>query len=363
MFPYLIQRDSRLLLTLALRFGNILKNMTKKSKEVVVSGMRPTGRLHLGHFFGVLKNWQELQKKYSCYFFVADWHSLTTEYAKTEIIQNSITTIVIDWLAAGINPDQAILFVQSQVPEHAELHLLLSMITPLGWLERVPSYKELKQENKTKDLSTYGFLGYPLLQTSDVAIYKARHIPVGQDQVAHIELAREIIRRFSHLYSTDILPEPKALLTQGAKILGTDGRKMSKSYDNCVYLSDSVEEANKKFMAYITDPQRKLRGDPGNPDVCPIYAFHQLVTPAAQIEEINRGCRSAAMGCVDCKKTLLTHLNSSLEEFRNKRKELEKNPKIVYDILKEGSLKASAVARETLKEVRSAMGMGEYASK
>ncbi len=325
-------------------------------RETIVSGMRPTGPLHLGHYFGVLKNWIELQKKERCYFFVADWHSLTTEYAQVDVIKKSVDDMVINWLAAGVDPERSVLFIQSEVPEHAELHLLFSMITPISWLERVPSYKELKQELKDKDLSTYGFLGYPLLQSADIAIYKATAVPVGQDQEAHIELTREIIRRFNYLYKKPIFPEPKTLLTEFPKIAGTDGRKMSKSYNNCIYLSDSEEEANKKLMKCITDPARMRREDPGNPDVCTIFSYHKLATSEATRRQIDADCRTAAIGCVDCKKILIKNLTEELAPFRERRKKVKKEE--VVSLLHEGSKKAGLVARQTLKEAQSAMGLG-----
>lgn len=325
-----------------------------KKKEIIVSGMRPTGLLHIGHYFGVLRNWVRLQQEYRCFYFVADWHSLTTDYAQVDQIQKHLKEMVIDWLASGVDPNQATLFVQSMVPEHAELQLLFSMITPLGWLERVPSYKELRQELKGKDLSTHGFLGYPLLQTADVAIYKANKVPVGQDQAAHLEIAREIIRRFNFLYKP-VFPEPETLLTETPKILGTDGRKMSKSYGNCIYLSDSEEEANKKLMSCITDPARVRRQDPGNPEVCTVFSYHKLVTPKETIQEIDRDCRSAKLGCVDCKKILIKTLSQELKSFREKRKEI--SSKKVIDILRAGAKEAGVTAKKTLDEVNEAMGL------
>lgn len=331
--------------------------MPLKTKEVVVSGMRPTGLLHLGHYFGVLKNWVELQNQYSCYFFVADWHSLTTEYQNVAGVQKAQFEMVVDWLASGVSPEKCIPFIQSHVPEHAELYLLLGMITPLGWLERVPSFKELQKELQGRELSTHGFLGYPLLQTSDVALYKAALVPVGEDQVAHIELAREVIRRFNFLYKMNF-PEPKSLLTKAAKILGTDGRKMSKSYQNCIYLSESEEEMNAKIKGHYTDPARQRKTDPGNPDICPIYDYHKLVTDSQTNGQINQDCRKAAIGCSDCKKILMKSLAQELKPFREKRQGLQSNPKKVKEILSSGSEKARKVAGETLAEVSKAMGLG-----
>lgn len=332
--------------------------MISKSQPIVVSAMRPTGALHLGHYFGVLKNWIALQEKYACYFFVADWHALTTEYAKVDIIRKSAREMVIDWLAAGVNPEKATLFVQSRVPEHAELHLLLSMITPIPWLERVPSYKELRRELSDRDLSSYGFLGYPLLQTADVAIYKANKVPVGQDQAAHLELSREVIRRFHFLYSPkkEIIPEPQTLMTDTPKLLGIDGRKMSKSYDNAIYLSDPVEASHQKIMKCITDPARARRQDPGNPDICTLYSYHKLSTPQETLSEINRDCRTAALGCVDCKKILIKNMDGDLESFREKRKKIK--PKEVDEIVAEGNGVAQKAAQKTLEEVNGVMGLG-----
>lgn len=330
--------------------------MIESNQKIVVSGMRPTGPLHLGHYFGVLKNWIGLQKKYRCYFFVADWHCLTTEYSNVSEVKHYLHEMVLDWLSCGLDPTQVVLFVQSRVPEHAELYLLFSMITPLGWLTRVPSYKELQAELTSKDLSTYGFLGYPLLQTADVAIYKANFVPVGQDQVAHIELAREVIRRFNHLYR-EIFPEPQILLNQAARIVGTDGRKMSKSYQNSIYLSDSLEQTNEKIRHHYTDPARKRRTDPGNPDRCPIFAHHQQVTNLETTQQINEDCRKAAIGCVDCKKILMKNVEEELVPYRIRRERFLKKPETVTEILAEGSQKAQQAAKRTLAEANEAMGI------
>lgn len=325
-------------------------------KQVIVSGMRPTGLLHLGHYFGVLKSWQQLQQAYECYFFVADWHSLTTEYQNVEVVQHSLREMVVDWLAAGVSPEQCHLFIQSQVPEHAELHLLLAMITPLGWLERVPSYKELKLELKGKDLNTYGFLGYPLLQTADVALYKANQVPVGEDQVAHIEFSREVLRRFNHLYG-QLFPEPQPLLTKAAKLKGTDGRKMSKSYDNSIYLSDATAVLEKKILGHYTDPQRQRKTDPGNPDVCPIFDYHKLVSLQTVQDEVNQACRRAEIGCVDCKRKLLIPLKAELVPFQEARQTIQAKPKLVIEVLEQGRREASVVAERTLAEANQAMGI------
>lgn len=329
-------------------------SMTKK--KIVVSGMRPTGKLHLGHYFGVLKNWVELQDQYQCYFFVADWHALTTEYANTKKIKEWEKDIVLDWLAVGLDPEKCTLFVQSRVPEHAELQLLLGMITPISWLERVPSYKELKQELKDRDLGTYGFLGYPLLQTADVAIYHADFVPVGQDQVAHLELSREILRRFNHLYG-ETFTEPQPLLTEAAKVPGTDGRKMSKSYDNAVFLSEDIESVQKKIMACLTDPGRGRRSDPGNPDVCTIYDYHKIFTPAPKVSEINVQCRSAEIGCVDCKKIAFENLQNFLKPIAEKRKALQGQKGLVEQIIQEGSKRARETAQQNLAKINEVMGI------
>lgn len=324
-------------------------------KQRVLSGMRPTGPLHLGHYHGVLKNWVELQEKYECFFFVADWHALTTEYADPKDTVKWSYEMLLDWLSIGIDPKKSVLFFQSRILEHAELHLLLSMITPLGWLNRVPSYKEMREQLKNKDLSTYGFLGYPLLQTADIVMYKAAYVPVGEDQVAHVELAREIVRRFNHLYGEEVLVEPQALLAHTPKVPGLDKRKMSKSYNNCIFMSEDAEAVKKKIMPAVTDPARMRRTDPGNPDNCIIHDYHQLYSPPQVVKEIEEGCRSAAIGCVDCKKMLLEHMNGFWEPIRKKRSDLAKKPDHIWDIAREGDKKARNMALETMEHVRSAM--------
>ncbi len=324
-------------------------------KTRIVSGMRPTGKLHLGHYHGVLRNWLMLQEKEECFFFVADWHALTTEYADPEVIRQSTRDVLADWLAVGLNPDKATIFVQSHVKEHAELHLLLSMITPLGWLERVPSFKEMQQELATKDLSTYGFLGYPLLQAADVALYDGNKVPVGVDQVPHIELAREIVRRFNHLYQGSILVEAQPLLTSAPKLLGLDRRKMSKSYNNSIYLSDTPEEVSKKVQAAITDPARVKRSDPGNPDICIIYDYHKLHNTPEETTKVAQECRAAVLGCTDDKKKMAALLNDFLDPIRRKREEILRDPGYVDDVARRGSEKARAIAQETLNRVQKAM--------
>lgn len=320
----------------------------------VVSGMRPTGYLHLGHYLGVLKNWITLQSQYECYFFVADWHSLTTEYAQPEKIKDFTRQMVLDWLACGIDPEKATIFIQSQIPEHAELHLLLSMMTPISWLERVPSYKELRNELQEKDLSTYGFLGYPLLQTADVVIYQANKVPVGQDQLAHIELSREVARRFNHLYGETFV-EPEALLTEVPKLLGTDGRKMSKSYNNSIFLAEDLEAVQKKVLAMMTDPARVRKTDPGNPEICPVYDYHKIYTSEPKLSELAQGCRSAAIGCIQCKKVFLETLIPFLKEHQERRKSFESQPKKVEEILAAGQEKARKVAAQNLQLVKEKM--------
>jgi len=326
--------------------------MAKKKR--VLSGMQPSGRLHLGNLMGALDNWRRLQDEYECYYFIADWHALTTQYADTSKMRTYVHEMVVDWLSAGLDPERSVLFQQSRLPEHAVLHLLFSMITPLPWLERVPTYKEKMENVQDRDLYTYGFLGYPVLQAADILIYEADYVPVGVDQLPHLELTREIGRRFNAFYG-DVLPDPQPLLTQYPKLLGTDGRKMSKSYNNCLYLSDSPEEITKKVMAMVTDPARMRRSDPGNPDVCPLYTLDQIFAPKAWCDHVNVECRRAGIGCVDDKKELLKHLLAYLKPIQEKRKELSASPKIVAEIIAAGSARARIVAKETLAKVQEAM--------
>ncbi len=328
--------------------------MSKKKR--VLSGMQPSGLLHLGNLMGALDNWRRLQDEYECYYFIADWHALTTNYADTSKIRTYVREMVIDWLSAGLDPEKCVLFQQSLVPEHAVLHLLLSMSTPLPWLERVPTYKEKIDQIQDRDMNTYGFLGYPVLQTADILIYKAHFVPVGVDQLPHLELAREICRRFDQFYG-EVFPEPQPLMTEYPKLPGTDGRKMSKSYNNCLYLSDSPEEITKKVMAMVTDPARVRRQDPGNPDVCPLFTLDRIFAPKEWCDHVNVECRRAGIGCVDDKKELLKHLLAYLKPIQEKRKELSASPKQVEEIIAAGSEKAQAVARKTLAEVREAMKM------
>jgi tryptophanyl-tRNA synthetase len=323
-------------------------------KKVVVSGMRPTGRLHLGHLHGALTNWIGLQAEATCYFFSADWHALTTSYDRTEIVKPAEREMFVDWVAAGLDPQKCTLFVQSQVKEHAELFLLLSMITPVGWLERSPSYKEMRENITDRDLALYGFLGYPVLQTADIILYKANQVPVGVDQVPHLELAREIVRRFNFHYG-DVFPEPAPLLTQAPKILGTDGRKMSKSYGNAIDLGESAEATAKKVMPMTTDPARKRRTDPGDPDVCPVGFLHKVTSPPEVMAWVYEGCRTAGIGCVDCKKKLLERLGPQQEAMRERRERLLARPQEVDELVQLGTRKAREVAARTMDEVRAAM--------
>lgn len=322
--------------------------------QIVLSGMRSTGKIHLGNYFGALKNWVDLQERYSCYFFAADWHALTSEYADPSKVASNTLEMVTDWLAAGLDPAKSVIFVQSLVPDHAELHLLLSMITPLGWLERVPTYKEQIQQLENKDLATYGFLGYPVLQAVDIIIYRAHFVPVGEDQASHIEMSREVARRFNFLYG-EVFPEPKALFTPTPKVPGIDGRKMSKSYGNAINLSDTPDEIRKKCMQMFTDPERLKRSQPGRPEVCNLYEFHKLVSSPEVQERVARQCRAAEIGCVDDKKGLAEILIEALEPMRKRRAELD--PSTVYDILVEGSRKARERTGETMELVRSALNL------
>ena len=326
------------------------------AKRRILSGIRPTGKLHLGNYLGALKNWVDLQDNggYECFYFIADWHALTSDYSRTEEIRQNRVDIVIDWLAAGLDPKQSTLFVQSSVMEHAELFVLLCMITPLPWLERNPTYKEMKQELVDRDLSTFGFLGYPVLQAADIIMYKAYGVPVGVDQLPHVELTREIARRFNFLYR-EIFPIPEPLMTQVPKLLGIDGRKMSKSYDNAIYLSDRGEDLQKKVESMFTDPQRQRKSDPGRPEVCNVFSFHNLYTPQAEVDEIERDCRGAAIGCVQCKKRLAQRVAEGLRPIHEKQDYYRAHIREVHDIIADGNERARAVARATMAEVRDAV--------
>nr|WP_011398502.1 tryptophan--tRNA ligase [Hahella chejuensis] len=396
------------------------------SQRRVLSGMRPTGKLHLGHYHGVLKNWVQLQHEYECFFFVADWHALTTHYETPYDIEQSVWEMVIDWLAAGINPGSATMFVQSRVPEHAELHLLLSMITPLGWLERVPTYKDQQEKLKERDLATYGFLGYPLLQSADILVYRAGWVPVGADQVSHIEMTREVARRFNHLYGREpgfeeqaeaaikrmgkktaklyeslrkryleqgdgealetarallrdqqnislgdrerlygflegggkvILPEPQVLLTPEAKMPGLDGQKMSKSYGNTIGLREDADSISEKVRTMQTDPQRVRRTDPGDPDKCPVWQLHQVYSDEATKSWAQQGCRSAGIGCIECKKPVADAIIEEQRPMRERAKRYEEDPGLVHSIIAEGCDHARDAAKATLEEVRSVIGL------
>jgi len=357
----------------------------------VLSGMRPTGKLHLGNYMGALYNWVRLQHEYECYFFIADWHALTTDYADTSNVKQNTLDVALDWLGAGLDPDRATLFVQSWVPQHAELHLLFSMITPLGWLERVPSYKEQQQQigdvsTGGKDLSTYGFLGYPLLQSADILIYQADLVPVGQDQVAHVELTREVARRFNFFYpggtppgsreiihgadglvrlDVDIspyarapfpvLPEPQSLLTPSPKLPGTDGRKMSKSYGNTVLMSDPEPVIRQKLKTMVTDPARIRRSDPGNPDICPVFDLHKIFSSAETQQKVREGCTTAGIGCIECKSWLADAVVAELAPIQERRRGFEVKPDQVWEILRDGSAQARSRADQTMRQVRDAM--------
>lgn len=323
-------------------------------KKRILSGMRPTGPLHLGNLLGALANWVDMQDNYDCYFFIADWHALTSDYEKPDKIQNYIREMMIDWLSAGLTPEKSTLFVQSRVKEHAELYLLLSMITPVPWLERNPTYKDQIVQMTNKDLSTFGFLGYPVLQAADIIMYKPDGVPVGVDQVPHVEITREIARRFNFLYG-EVFPEPQAMLTETPKILGLDRRKMSKSYNNAIYLSDDSETIAAKVAQMITDPQRARRSDPGDPDVCNVFSFHNLYTDPQKVAQIDAECRSAEIGCVECKKIMAGYLIRALEPVREKRRYYESRPEVVEEIMRTGSTRAREVAQNTMAEVRSAV--------
>jgi tryptophanyl-tRNA synthetase len=345
-------------------FKLVTSKMTlTKTRKRVLSGMRSTGKLHLGNYVGALQNWVRMQDEYECFFEVADWHALTTDYADTSRVKENSLEVALDWLAAGLDPEKSVIFIQSHVPAHAELHLLFSMITPLGWLERVPTYKEQRDNIKDKDLGTYGFLGYPVLQAADILVYKADCVPVGEDQVAHVELTREIARRFNSFYGTpeEVFPEPQSLLTPAAKLPGTDGRKMSKSYGNTILLTDAEAVVRQKLKTMVTDPARVRRSDPGNPDVCPVGDLHKIFSSKETMAKVNDGCRSAGIGCIECKGWAADGVVKLLNPMQERRKKFEENPRLAWDILEDGSRRASAAAAETMRDVRAAMGMSvEY---
>ena len=325
--------------------------------DTIVSGMRPTGgQLHLGHLHGALKNWVLLQEQYRCYFFAADWHVLTTDYAAPQNIEQNTLNIVIDWLSVGLDPKRCVIFRQSRIKEHAELHLLLSMITPVPWLERNPTYKEQLKELVGKDLSTYGFLGYPVLQAADIIMYKGNKVPVGVDQAPHVELTREIVRRFNQTYRP-IFPEPEALLTETQKLPGLDGRKMSKSYNNAVFLSDPPKEIDQKLSRMMTDPARVRRTDPGEPEKCPAFELHKIYCTPEEIDYVSKGCRTAGIGCLECKKVMINRVIAELTPIQEKRAALEKRPQEVHEVIAAGNRVAQETASETMVEVREAIGL------
>ena len=347
---------------------------TQRRKRVL-SGMRSTGKLHLGNYVGALQNWVRMQDEYECFFFVADWHALTTDYADTSQVKQNSIEVLLDWLAAGLDPERCTMFIQSHVPQHAELHLLLSMITPLGWLERVPTYKEQRENIAEKDLGTYGFLGYPVLQAADILLYKGDLVPVGEDQVAHVELTREIARRFNQFYHPIerspnamgtglpmsgpklVFPEPQALKTNAPKLPGTDGRKMSKSYGNTILLTDPEPVVRQKLKTMVTDPARVRRTDPGNPDVCPVGDLHKIFSDAETNAKVDVGCRSAGIGCIECKGWAADSLMRVLSPMQERRKKYEQNPRLAWAILESGSERARNQASKTMNEVREAMKM------
>ena len=325
------------------------------NKKRVVSGIRPTGPLHWGNYFGALKNWIGLQDRYNCFYFIADWHALTTSYDRTGELFPAVKDVLKDWLAVGLSPEKSVIFIQSWVPEHAELHLLLSMITPLGWLERVPSFKEMQRQMADRDLNMYGFLGYPLLQTADVLIYNTHLVPVGEDQVAHLEFAREVVRRYHYLMKRQVFVEPQPLLTAAARVPGIDGRKMSKSFENAIYIADDEKTIRQKLMGAITDPARKRREDPGTPEVCNIFAYHKLYLSEKETEKIARQCCRAEIGCVDCKKICIEKAVAFWRPIRERRATWDGREEELLDLAREGSRKAREAAMKTMEPVREAM--------
>jgi tryptophanyl-tRNA synthetase len=325
-----------------------------ESPQYLLSGLRPTGRVHLGNYFGAIRNWAQLQDRYSCFYFIADWHALTSDYADPSNVRKATFDAVADLLAAGLDPQKCVIFLQSDVREHAELHLLLSMVTPLPWLERVPTFKDQQQQLEDKDLNTYGFLGYPLLQTADIIIYRASWVPVGEDQASHLELSREIVRRFNNFYGP-VFPEPQPLFTPTPKVPGLDGRKMSKSYGNTIALTAEADEIRGLVATMFTDPNRIRRSDPGNPDICNLFQFHKLFSDDETIARVDHECRTAQIGCVQDKKLLAEIMIEALRPIRTRREEIDRDPSIVWDTLREGGQKARQRAAETLNLVRKAM--------
>ena len=320
-------------------------------KKTVFSAMRPTGKLHLGHLVGALHNWLELQKKYTCIFSIVDWHALMGEYENSHVIQENIIEMAIDWIACGIDPEKSILFIQSQVPEHLELQMIFSCITPLGWLERNPTYKEQLREIKTRNLQTYGFLGYPVLQSADILLYKANAVPIGEDQLPHLELTREISRRFNHIFKTEYFQDCESILTQTPRLLGLDGRKMSKSYENAINLSDTAEDIQKKVKSMLTDSKRIRLTDAGHPEECNVYSYYETFC-SSQCDDVRQWCTQAEKGCMDCKRIFSESLIKSLKDIQEKRKELAEDRDKIKDILEEGRKKASQIAKATIAEVK-----------
>jgi len=336
-------------------------DQTQDKPMRILSGMRPTGRLHLGHYKGVLENWLTLQEQHQCFFFAADWHALTTDYANPSIVKDTIWDMLIDWLAVGIDPDKATIFIQSEVPEHAELHLLFSFMTPLSWLERVPTYKDQIEQLREKELGTYGFLGYPLLQAADILIYRATGVPVGEDQVPHVELTREVARRFNHLYRKGIpplFPEPQSLLMPAAKLPGLDGRKMSKSYNNTIELGETWKVTEKKVKTMPTDPARVRRHDPGTPEKCPVWDYHKIYSTEDEQAWVREGCTTAGIGCIDCKMCVLKHLEEELQPIRDRRADIAARPDDLKDIVRAGNERARIEAGRTMEKVRKTLKMG-----
>ncbi len=324
------------------------------ARKRVLSGMQPSGLLHLGNLLGALDNWKALQDQYDCFFFIADWHALSTNYADTSRIREFVHEMLVDWLAVGIDPNKATIFVQSSNSDHAILHLLLSMITPIPWLERNPTYKEKQEQIADRDLATYGFLGYPVLQAGDILLYKADFVPVGKDQLPHLELTCELARRFNSIYKY-VFSDPQELLTSFPKVLGTDGRKMSKSYGNTINLSDSEPVVRQKLKTMVTDPARVRRTDPGNPDICPVYDFHKIYSQPAVVERVNKECRTAEIGCIDCKKLAADGMVAKLSPIWNARTQFSRDPKQVQDIVEAGADRAKKVSHQTVEEVKDAM--------
>jgi len=331
----------------------------KMSKKIVLSGTRPTGNIHLGNYFGAIENWVKLQEddQYECHFFIADWHALTTGYDETEVLRKNTLGLLADILASGVNPDKANVFLQSDLKAHAELYLLLGMNTPLSWLERCPTYKDMMANIKDKDIATYGFLGYPALMASDILIYRANYVPVGEDQIPHLEISREMARRFNFLYNSEVLVEPQPLLTKSKVLPGTDGRKMSKSYGNTIALADTPDEVKKKVMSMITDPARIRKDDPGHPDICTVFAFHKVFNED-KVEDIETQCKGGCIGCVACKRMLQEKMSEFHTPIYDKRTELLSHEDSLIDVLREGAKIASAKAEETMEEVRKAVRIG-----